>query len=119
MLCVKTTIIYYLTFFLEVLERNGDNLSREFVRRVRLYIKSPDFAKLFNFLVVNSVGGKIRIKRSAVDNAVDFLINAYEEEIENDKGVCDKENAKQQMKTDMYMYRDMLKGHIASSCLFE
>ncbi len=105
--------------FLEVLERNGNYLSREFVRRVRLYIKSPDFAKLFNFIVVNSLGGKIHIKRSTIDNAVDFLIKTYEKEIENDKRMSDKEKAKQQMKTDMYMYRDMLKGHVASSCLLE
>ena len=105
--------------FLDVLEYNGNKLSREFVRRVRLYIKSPDFAEIFNFLVVNSIGVRTRINRSTVDNAVDYLIKIYEKEIEDNHGISDKEKVKQQMRTDMYVYHDLLAKHISSNLLFE
>lgn len=117
---MSTNNKYYLSeIFLEVLEKNGNKFSKGFVKRVRIIIKSPDCAELFNFLVTNAVGGRICIKRSVVDNAVECLIKIYEKEIEENNSVSDKENLKLQMKTDMYLYRDLLENYIASNFLFE
>lgn len=110
---------YLSDIFLEVLEKNGDKFSREFVRKVRIIIKSLDCAELFDFLVTNAVGGRICIKRSVVDNAIECLIKNYEKEIEDNDSVSDKEKTKLQMKTDMYLYHDLLAKHIASNLLFE
>ena len=111
---------YHLSeIFLEVLENNGNNLSREFVRRVRMYIKAPDFADFFNFLLVNVAGGKICIKRSVVNNAIEFLIKNYEKEIESNVQIFDKENAKRQMKSYMRIYQNSLTACIEANHLFE
>ena len=107
--------------FLEVLERNGDKFAQEFVRKIRIYIKSPQCAELFNFLVVNAAGGRIPIKRSIVYDAIECLIKIYEQEIEDDKNISDenKERAKAQMKTSMYTYRDLLEMYISANYLIE
>ena len=105
--------------FLEVLENTGNDFSREFVRRVRMYIMAPDFAEFFNFLVTNAVGGRIHIKRSVVDNAINYIINNYEKEIEDDVCISDKENTKRQMKTYMRIYQNSLTAHIEANHLFE
>lgn len=110
---------YLSDIFLEVLEKNGDKFSREFVRRVRIIIISPDCAELFDFLVTNAVGGRICIKRSVVDNAIECLIKNYEKEIEDNDSVSVKEKTKLQMKTNMYLYHDLLIKFIASNLLFE
>lgn len=117
---MNTNKKHYLSeIFLDVLEKNGDNLGREFVRKVRIYIKSPDFAELFNFLVTNAVGGRIHIKRSVVDNAIDFIIKKYEKEIEDDVRIFDKENTKRQMRTYMHTYKNLLTAFIEANYLFE
>ncbi|MBQ5992886.1 MAG: hypothetical protein IJL57_00935 [Bacteroidales bacterium] len=117
---MNTNKKYYLTeIFLDVLENNGDKLGQEFVRKVRTFIKSTDFAELFNFLVTNAVGGRIHIKRSVVDNAIDYIINNYEKEIEDDVCISDKENAKRQMKTYMHIYKNTFTAFIEANYLFE
>lgn len=105
--------------FLEVLENNGNDFSREFVRRTRMFIKSSDFAELFNFLVTNAMGGRICIKRSVVDNAIDYIIKNYEKEIEEDNRIFDKEKTKQQMKSYMHIYQNALTAYIEANYLFE
>ena len=105
--------------FLEVLENNGNDFSREFVRRVRMYIKAPEFAEFFNFLLINAAGGRIHIKSSVVDNAIDCIINNYEREIDDDNRISDKEKTKQQMRTYMYTYQKLLLAHIEAHHLFE
>lgn len=105
--------------FLDVLEYNGNKLSRDFVRRVRITIKSPECAELFNFLVTNAVGGRIRIKHSVVANAIECLKKVYEKEIEENDSISDKEESKQKMRTDMDVYHDLLEKYIASNLLFE
>ena len=117
---MNTNKKYYLTeIFLDVLENNGDKLGQEFVRKVRTFIKSTDFAELFNFLVTNVAGGRIHIKRSVVDNAIDYIIKNYEKEIEDDVRNFDKENAKRQMKTYMHAYKNLLTAVIGANYLFE
>jgi hypothetical protein len=105
--------------FLEVLENNSDDFSREFVRSVRMYIKAPEFAEFFNFLLINALGGRIRIKRSVINNAIEFLIKSYEKEIEDDNMVSEKEVVKRQMKAYMFEYQNLLTAHIEAQCLFE
>lgn len=110
---------YFSELFLEALENNGDKLSREFVRSMRIYIKSPDFAELLNFLVAGAMGNKIRIKRSVFENAIECIIKCFEKEIENNKSISDKEKAKLQMKANMQLYRVSLENYIKSNFLFE
>ena len=105
--------------FLEVLENNSDDFSREFVRSVRMYIKAPEFAEFFIFLLINALECRIRIKRSVINNAIEFLIKSYEKEIEDDDTVSAKEVVKQQMKAYMYEYQNLLTAHIEAHCLFE
>ena len=105
--------------FLEVLERSCNDLSREFVRRVRMYITAPEFAKFFIFLLINALGGRVRIKRSSINNAIAFLVKRYEKEIEDDDTVSEKEVVKRQMIAYMYEYQNLLTAHIESQCLFE
>jgi len=105
--------------FLKVLENKGNDFSREFVRRVRMYIKAPEFAEFFNFLLINAAGGRIHIKSSVVDNAIDYIINNYEREIDDDDRISDKEKTKQQMRTYMYTYQNLLTAHIEAHHLFE
>ena len=99
--------------FLEVLENNSDDFSREFVRSVRMYIKAPEFAEFFNFLLINALGGRV------INNAIEFLIKSYEKEIENDDTISEKEVVKRQMKAYMYDYQNLLTAHIETQCLFE
>lgn len=117
---MNTNKKYYLTeIFLDVLENNGNKLGQEFVRKVRTFIKSTDFAELFNFLLINALGGRIRIKRSVINNAIEFLIKSYEKEIEDDNMVSEKEVVKRQMKAYMFEYQNLLTAHIEAQCLFE
>lgn len=106
---------YYLSeIFIEVLEKNGDKFGQEFVRRVRIYVKTPECAELLNFLVINAVGGRICIKRSVVDDAIECLKKYYEQEIEDNNSISDKEKTKSQMKAYMKMYHDLLVCYIES-----
>jgi hypothetical protein len=117
---MNTNKKHYLTdIFLDVLEKKGDKLGREFVRKVRIFIKSTDFAELFNFLVTNAACGRIHIKRSVVDNAIDYIIRKYEKEIEDDVHISDKENTIRQMKTFMHTYKNLLTAFIEANYLFE
>ena len=117
---MNTNKKHYLTeIFLDVLEKKGDKLGREFVRKVRIFIKSTDFAELFNFLVTNAAGGRIHIKRSIVDNAIDYIIRKYEKEIEDDVHISGKEDAIRQMKTFMHTYKNLLTAFIEANYLFE
>jgi 6-pyruvoyl-tetrahydropterin synthase len=117
---MNTNKKHYLTeIFLDVLEKKGNKLGQEFVRKVRTFIKSPDFAELFDFLVTNAVGGRILIKRPVVENAIDYIIKRYEQEIEENVRISDKENAKRQMKTYMHTYKNLLTAFIEANYLFE
>ena len=111
---------YYLSeIFLDVLEKKGDKLGQEFVRDMRMFIKSPDFAELFNFFVTNAVGARICIKHTVVDNAIDYIVKKYEKEIEEDEHGLDKEETKRQMKTYMRIYHNSLTAYIEANHLFE
>lgn len=103
---------YYLVdALLKILEDNNDNFGREFVQRVRVLIKIPECAELFNCVVINALGIHVNIKESIVDRGIDCLIDYYEHDIDNRIPLTEKQRnqCKIKMKNDMYLCRDLLK----------
>lgn len=103
---------YYLVdALLKILEDNNDNFGREFVQRVRVLIKIPECAELFNCVVINALGLHVNIKESIVDRGIDCLIDYYEHDIDNRIPLTEKQRnqCKIKMKNDMYLCRDLLK----------
>ena len=103
---------YYLVdVLLKILEDNYDDFGREFVQRVRVLIKMPECAELFNCVVVNALGLRANIKESIVDRGIDCLIDFYEHDIDNEDSWTEKQRShcKIIMKNDMYLCRDLLK----------
>lgn len=103
---------YYLVdVLLKILEDKYDDFGREFVQRVRLLIKMPQCAELFNCVVVNALGLRVNINESIVDRGIDCLIDFYEHNIDKDNSLTEKQRnqRKIKMKNDMYLCRDLLK----------
>lgn len=108
---------YYLVdALLKILEDNNDNFGREFVQRVRVLIKIPECAELFNCVVINALGLRVNIKESIVDRGIDCLIDFYEHNIDNDNSLTEKQRnlSRTRMKNDMYLCRELLKVYLGS-----
>ena len=113
---------YYLVdALLKILEDNNDNFGREFVQRVRVLIKIPECAELFNCVVINALGLHVNIKESIVDRGVDCLIGLHEHDIDNDASLAEEQRnlCKIQMKSQMCLYKDLIKKSLGAQLVHD
>ncbi len=85
--------------FLEVLSEKSNPDMQDAIARIKVTLKIPECAELFNIILINAMGCKSIIKKDTVDRAIDCAIdrnkleidksNLYETEKERQKQNCE------------------------------
>ena len=105
--------------FIAVLERNGNNSTRNMVRKTRILMNAPECAEYLNCLLINALGVLCRISENVVDKAVDCIIHLHENNIECFYSATQqqKEAEKTAMRAFMEQYRNSVKKFLMSQKL--
>jgi hypothetical protein len=100
--------------FLTILERTGNDSSRNFVRKTRILMNVPECSEYLNCILINALGVPCCIKSDVVDKAVDCIIHVYEDDIECFFNATQeqKEKEKTAMKGFMEQYRLAVKEYL-------
>lgn len=105
--------------FLTILERNGDDSSKNFVRKTRILMNVPECSEYLNCILINALGFRHHISAEVVDKAVDCVIHLHEDDIDCFYNATQeqKEKEKSAMRTFMEQYRLAVKEHLGKQGL--
>jgi hypothetical protein len=107
--------------FITVLERNGNDATRNYIRKTRILMNVPECAEYLNCILINALGTPCCIAEDVVDKAVDCVIHLHEDDIECFYNATQqqKETEKTSMKTFMEQYRCAVKDFLKSQGLLK
>lgn len=81
--------------FLEVLSEKSNPDMQDAIARIKVTLKIPECAELFNVVLINALGYKSNISRNTVECAIDCVINKNKLEIDKtDQNEAEKERQK-------------------------
>lgn len=105
--------------FITVLERNGNDATRNFIRKTRILMNVPECAEYLNCILINAMGVQCCIAEKVVDKAVDCIIHLHEDDIECFYNATkqQKDAEKAAMKSFMEQYRYAVKEYLKSQRL--
>ena len=108
-----------LDIFISVLERTGDETSRNIVKKTRILMNAPECSEYLNCLLINALGIPCCIASDVVDKAIDCIIQLHEDDIEcfNNATKQQKDAEKAAMKSFMGQYRYAVKEYLKSQGL--
>lgn len=100
--------------FIAVLERNGNEATRNFARKTRILMNVPECAEYLNCILINALGVPYCISENVVDKAVDCVIHVHEDDIECFYNATQqqKEAEKTAMRAFMEQYRIAVKSYL-------
>lgn len=82
--------------FLEVLSRNSDPDMRAAIAQIKITLKIPECAELFNIILINAIGYKSIIRKDIIDRAMDCAIDKNKLKIDRtDLNEIEKKQQKQ------------------------
>ena len=107
-------IITLFDIFLVVLERNGNDSTRNMVRKTRILMNVPECAEYLNCILINALGVPCCISENVVDKAVDCIIHLHEDDIDCFYNATQqqKEAEKNAMRVFMEQYRIAVKNYL-------
>lgn len=80
--------------FLEVLSQNSSPDMQAAIAQIKISLKIPECAELFNIILINTMGYKSIIKKNTIDRAIDCVIDKNKLAI--DKSNLDETEKEQQ-----------------------
>lgn len=100
-----------LDIFISVLERTGDETSRNIVKKTRILMNAPECSEYLNCLLINALGIPCCIASDVVDKAIDCIIHLHEDDIDNGYNTSHKQKdaEKSAMRSFMEQYRHAVK----------
>ncbi len=112
-------IITLFDIFITVLERNGNEVTRNFARKTKILMNIPECAEYLNCILINAIGVPYRISDNVVDKAIDCIIHMHEDDIEYFYNATQqqKEAEKNAMRVFMEQYRNSVKEFLMSQNL--
>lgn len=112
-------IITLFDIFITVLERNGNEVTRNFARKTKILMNVPECAEYLNCILINAIGVPYRISDNVVDKAIDCIIHMHEDDIEYFYNATQqqKEAEKNAMRVFMEQYRNSVKEFLMSQNL--
>ena len=108
--------------FLQALEqKSNDESQKSYIRKVKTLMDVPECVEYLSCGLMNALGQPAPIAASTVDQAVDFIIHLYEDNIEeNHKWTKEQKKVRKGlMKSFMNDYRNAVKNFIASKNLLK
>lgn len=101
--------------FLDILEKNANDNTRQIIQQTRIFMTFPDYAELFNVLLINALGYYTQIEERKVDNAITFIIKQNELHIDSLSNISKEEkNSQIQMMTTFYLTgKELLKNQLS------
>ena len=100
--------------FITVLERNGDDATRNFGHKTKILINVPECAEYLNCLLINALGVPCCVAENVVDKAIDCIIHLHDDDIECFYNATpqQKEAEKTAMRAFMEQYRIAVKNYL-------
>lgn len=100
--------------FLLVLERTGDEATRNFVKKTRILMNAPECSEYLNCLLVNALGVSCSIASDVVDKAIECIIHLHEDDIDSFYNATQqqKDAEKSAMRAFMEEYRCAVKEYL-------
>lgn len=100
--------------FLMVLEKNGDEASRNIVRKTKILMNAPECSEYLNCLLINALGVPCCITAEVVDNAIDCIIHLHDDDIDCFYNATrqQKDAEKVAMRAFMEQYRYAVKEYL-------
>lgn len=100
--------------FLMVLEKNGDDASRNFVKKTIILMNAPECSEYLNCLLINALGVPCCITAEVVDKAIDCIIHLHEDDIDSFYNATQqqKDAEKVAMRAFMEQYRYAVKDYL-------
>lgn len=108
-----------LDIFISVLERTGDETSRNIVKKTRILMNVPECVEYLNCILINAIGVRCCIAEKVVNKAVDCIIHLHEDDIDCFYNATkqQKDAEKAAMKSFMEQYRYAVKEYLKSQGL--
>lgn len=105
--------------FITVLEKNGNDATRNFIQKTRILMNVPECAEYLNCILINALGVRCCITENVVDKAMDCIIQVHEDDIECFFNATQqqKEAEKTAMRAFMEQYRYAVKEFLKSQGL--
>ena len=105
--------------FITVLEKTGNDATRNYIRKTRILMNVPECAEYLNCILINALGAPCCIAEGVVDKAVDCIIHLHEDDIECFYNATQqqKETEKTSMRAFMEQYRCAVKDFLKSQGL--
>lgn len=100
--------------FITILEKSGDDATRNFVRKTKILMSVPECAEYLNCLLINALGVPCCVAENVVDKAIDCIIHLHEDDIDcfYNATTKQKEAEKTAMKAFMEQYRTTVKDFL-------
>ena len=100
--------------FLFLLERYGSPYIRKRVKKIKLLMNCPDWVEFFNNAIVDAMGYPVPIKETTLDKGVDYIIDLFENDIEETQFASeeDKRRERTNMHAFMAWYRETAKHEL-------
>lgn len=106
-----TTIADLFLFFLE---QYGSPYIRKRVKKIKLLMSHPDWVEFFNIALVDLMGYPVQIKETTLDKGVDYIIDLFENDIEETQFASEEDKRREQTNMHAFMawYRDTVKREL-------
>lgn len=113
------TQITLFDIFLTVLERTGNDATRNFIHKTRILMNVPECVEYLNCILINAIGVRCCIAENVVDKAMDCIIHLHEDDIECFYNATQqqKDAEKSAMRLFMEQYRCAVKEYLKSQGL--
>lgn len=100
--------------FLFLLERYGSPYIRKRVKKIKLLMNCSDWVEFFNIAIVDAMGYPVPIKETMLDKGVDYIIDLFENDIEETHFTSeeDKRRERTNMHAFMAWYRETAKHEL-------
>lgn len=100
--------------FLFLLEQYGSPYIRKRIKKIKPLMNFPDWVEFFNISIIDAMGYPIQIKETTLDKGVDYIIDLFENDIEETQFASeeDKRRERTNMHAFMAWYRDTAKHEL-------
>lgn len=100
--------------FLMLIEQHGSHYLRSRVKKIRAFMKYPEWKEFFEKALLDSMGYPVQINERTLDKAIDCTIELLETDIEESRWSDESEKMRQKsyMHAFMEWYRDIVKREL-------
>lgn len=102
--------------FLEILSQNSDPDMQAVIAQIKITLKIPECAELFNIILINAMGYKSMIKKDTVDRAIDCVIDKNKLAIDRTNlNEAEKEQQKQNCESICHLAKNWMLDRLKNS----